>query len=610
MNGMLERILPYRRPLIVLAHALLVTAAFAISFALRFDVPLPDEEWDRLIKSLPVILAVRLLVFYRSGVYQGLWRYVDARDLVTLVKAISIGTLVFVAVVMATGDYGFPRMVFALDWLLCIIAIGGSRFAVRVVREARARRRPEPGEPTRVLVIGAGRAGRGLVREIQDGHDLNYEVVGLLDDDKAMRGRRVHGVSVVGTVGDTVERARALEADEIFVAVPSAAGEERRRITGLAVASGLPVKRVPTLAQIVQGRRLAQLEEVTPEDLLGREPVQVDVKALREQLEGKTVLITGAAGSIGSELARQVAQLDPARLVLLDRSESSLYFTELKLKQEMPAREIVAVVGDVRETAKVEEVFGSYEPEIVYHAAAYKHVPLMERFPLDAIENNIVGTETVAEAAMRHGTRRFVFVSTDKAVRPIGIMGMTKRVAEDLLRSYPSTPTLFVAVRFGNVLGSEGSVLPLFQRQLALGGPLTITDPAAARYFMLVEEAAQLVLQAGSQGSGGDVFLLDMGSEISVADLADSLIRLSGYEPGKDMHVETIGLREGERLREHLVRETEDLLASDHEKVYLAQQPPVKAQAFHQDYEALKHLLGGRQEAAAVELLRVMSARY
>jgi FlaA1/EpsC-like NDP-sugar epimerase len=377
----------------------------------------------------------------------------------------------------------------------------------------------------------------------------------------------------------------------------------------------VPFKTVPALSELLQGKaRIGQLQEVRPEDLLGRDSVRLDLDRLREQLQGRRILVTGAGGSIGSELCRQLAALEPELLVLFERAENSLYFVHMELQSRHRKLHVVPVVGDILDRRKVEEVITAYAPEVIYHAAAYKHVPLTEAHPLEAIQNNVFGTETVALAARRGKVKKFVLISTDKAVRPVGVMGMTKRVAECLLLSLNGGPATFVAVRFGNVLGSDGSVLPIFRWQIAQGGPLTVTDPEATRYFMLMSEAAQLVLQAGAMGKGGEIFFLDTGEPVRIMDLAESLIRLYGLEPGRDIEIQIVGLRPGERLREELVQKQEELLPTEHEKVFKVQNSRFEFEGlrahFEQDLERLRSLVEARDREGAVAMLKEMAIRY
>ena len=609
----LERFLPHRRPVIVGVHFVLVTMAYLLAFLLRFEFHLPASEWDRFLRTLPFLLLARMAVFAWFHLYEGLWRYVSMRDILAILKAVTLSSLIFVACVLAFFGHGFPRSVFVLDWMLCLALVGGVRLALRALRESS--RRCRQGQAKRAFIIGAGDAGEMLLREMDRSLTLNYEVVGFIDDDPRKQGKRIHGVEVVGTVEELPELCQAKDVKELLIAIPSATPEQKRRILERCRNSGVPFKTVPALSELLQGKaRIGQLQEVRPEDLLGRDSVRLDLDRLREQLQGRRILVTGAGGSIGSELCRQLAALEPELLVLFERAENSLYFVHMELQSRHRKLHVVPVVGDILDRRKVEEVITAYAPEVIYHAAAYKHVPLTEAHPLEAIQNNVFGTETVALAARRGKVKKFVLISTDKAVRPVGVMGMTKRVAECLLLSLNGGPATFVAVRFGNVLGSDGSVLPIFRWQIAQGGPLTVTDPEATRYFMLMSEAAQLVLQAGAMGKGGEIFFLDTGEPVRIMDLAESLIRLYGLEPGRDIEIQIVGLRPGERLREELVQKQEELLPTEHEKVFKVQNSKFEFEGlrahFEQDLERLRSLVEARDREGAVAMLKEMASRY
>lgn len=606
---MLRHFLPYRRPVIVMVHLILVAISYLLAFLLRFEFSLPASEWDRFLWTLPLLLLIRMGAFAGFHLYEGLWRYVSMRDILAILKAVTLSALVFLAAVLLFFGHGFPRSIFVLDWVLCLVLVGGARLALRAFQESGSRDRR--GEGKRVVIVGAGDAGEMLLQEIERSRLLNYRVVGFVDDDPRKQGMRLHGIKVVGTIESLPDLCRTMGVQEILIAIPSATQEQKRRILEWCRKSGVPFKTVPALSELLRGKvRIGQLQEISPEDLLGREVVRLDLDRLREELRGRRVLVTGAGGSIGSELSRQLAVFEPELLILFERAESSLYFLDLELRRSYPGLQVIPVVGDILNRRKVEEVFEAYCPEVVYHAAAYKHVPLMEAYPLEAIENNVFGTEVVALAAQQYGVKKMVFISTDKAVRPVGIMGMTKRVAESLLLALNGGPTQFVAVRFGNVLGSDGSVLPLFQRQIARGGPVTVTDPEATRYFMLLSEAVQLLLQAGAMGQGGEVFFLNMGEPIRIMDLAENLIRLSGLEPGRDIPIEVIGLRPGERLSEELVREQEVLLPTAHEKVFMVQNHQFDPEGFRRDFERLRHLVAARDREGAVAQLKAMAVRY
>lgn len=604
-----DRLYPYRRPLIVGLHVALISLAYLFAFLLRFDYRLSPEEWLVFRSTLPLLLVVRVPLFIWFHLDEGLWRYVSVRDILTMMKAISFSSLLFMAGVQVLFWPGFPRSVFVLDWLLCFAAVGGIRLAVRTMREANGRSR-HAGR-ARALIVGAGDAGEILARELDRSTGSRYAVVCFVDDDVKKKGKRIRGIEVLGNLDDLPDLCRGKHVEEILIAMPSVTGPERRRILERCRESGVPFKTVPALDDLLEGKAgISQLQEVLPEDLLGRAAVRLDAEALRLELCGKRILVTGAAGSIGSELCRQLGRFAPATLVLFDRAESGLFFIDQELRWAFPSLKVVPVVGDILSWERVEEVVRMYAPDLVYHAAAYKHVPLMEEHPLEGIVNNIFGTETVAEAARQAGIKKFVLISTDKAVKPVGIMGMTKRVAECLLQSRDEGPTNFVSVRFGNVLGSDGSVLPLFQWQIALGGPVTVTDREATRYFMLLSEAAQLVLQAGALGKGGEVFFLDMGEPVRILDLANNLVRLSGLRPGKDVQIEVTGLRPGERLKEALYVEGETLLPTDHEKVFVLHNHAFDRARFTQDLADLKRLVAARDREGGVAKLKGMAAEY
>jgi FlaA1/EpsC-like NDP-sugar epimerase len=587
-----------------------VTASLGLAFLLRFDFDLSPVLRREFLVALPILLIVRLVAFHLFDLYEGLWRYVSMKDLTSILKAVSLSSMVFVVTIVLVHGPSFPRSVYILEWLLAWALVGGTRFFIRAVREASPTLRE--GELRRALVVGAGDAADQLIRSVHSSLTLNYELVGLVDDDPRKKKAQIRGVEVVGSIAEIPALVESLHVDEIVVAAPSASLEEKRRIMQSSRDAGVPVRTVPTLRELVDGKaRIGQLEPVDPEHLLTREAVNVDLEAIRNEIHGQVVMVTGGAGSIGSELARQLAPFEPRRLILFDRAESNLYFANLEFGQRHPDLEVIPIVGDILDERKVAEVLRKYRPGLIYHAAAYKHVPLMEAHPFEAINNNIFGTEVLAEQAIRFAVRKFVFISTDKAVRPVGVMGMTKRVAEGLLLSLGGTGTTFSCVRFGNVLGSAGSVIPVFQWQLAGNSPLTITDPEATRYFMLLSEAAQLVLQAGSMSMrGGEVFFLDMGSPVRIGQLADDLMHLSGLKPGRDVQVETIGLRPGERLAEELVMEAEELLPSGHEKVFMLWKPAFEPEQFNAQLELLRVHLHQRDKEAALGVLKEMSQRH
>lgn len=604
-----EAILRHRRPLIVLAHGFLIAASLLLAFLIRFEFAVPTDEWRRAGEALVLLLAIRMTFYWYFKLYEGLWRYVSMRDILAILKATTLSEVLFVAAVLAFSGYGFPRSIFVIDWLLCIALVAGARLSIRAFRESSKRYRA--GVSRRALIVGAGDAGERLIRAIQQSLIHDYEIVGIIDDDQRRRRIRIHGVRVLGSVEQIPQIAKSVNAEEVLMAIPSATLEEKRLIAQVASHNGLSVRTVPSMRELIDGNaRIGELEKVTPEDLLEREPVTVDLERLRADLRGKTVLVTGAGGSIGSELCQQLAPFGPGQLVMLERSENTLYLNQVELEQRHPDLNIVPVVGDILDRRQIGELFDTHRPDVVYHAAAYKHVPLMEQQPLAAIENNVFGTENLALAAQACGTSRFVFISTDKAVAPAGAMGRTKRVAEGLLLALAGGSTTFVAVRFGNVLGSDGSVVPLFRRQLLTGRPLTVTDPEATRYFMLISEAAQLVLQAGAMGEGGQVFFLNMGEPVKIMDLAENLIRLSGLSPGRDVRVDTVGLRPGERLSEELASQGEELLPSGHKDIFMASKIDFDAKSYRNDLDCLREHMEVRDVKGALAALDDMASRY
>jgi len=602
---------PYARwALIVLAYAALVTVAYLSAFMLRYDFGLTERKWQLFGLSLLLLLAVRLSGFYALGVYRGLWRYASIQDVVVILQATTLTSIIFTAMATFLFPKMLPRSIYLLDWALCVGLVAGVRVLAILIQSPSSLRRWRRGGK-RIVVVGAGDQAEMLLRELERNPGAGYEAAALVDDDPGRRGRWIRGISVAGPLRDIARVAQQVAADEIVVAMDPVSATQLRNIVAIGRDIGLPVRRMPGLAGLMSGAaKAAQLQEIQPEDLLDREPVRVDLFRLRDQLTGRRVLITGAAGSIGSELAAQIAALDPQRLILLDQAESNLYFLSLQLRERHPDLLLEPAVGDILNAPRVRELLREHRPDIVYHAAAYKHVPLMEENPLEAIENNVLGTEVVAREAARAGVPKFILISTDKAVEPVGIMGMTKRVAELIVLTLISDATSAVAVRFGNVLGSDGSVLPLFKWQAATSGQLTVTDPDVSRYFMLPSEAVQLVLEAGRMGTHGDIFFLNMGEPLRILDLAHRLVRQSGFEPGVDVDIAISGLRPGERLKEILLAGGEELRSTEHQWIYRVGHPPVDRAAFLRDLDALKRAVAARSRVEAAATLQDIVARY
>ncbi len=572
-------VLNYRRPVVVIAHLALWSAAFYGAFFLRFDGHIPAWYLRRTLYWLPTLLVLRALAHAQLGLFRGLWRYTGMRDLLKLIQAAAVSSSLFVLVALFVGPQGVPRSVFVIDWLLALMAVGGMRLAIRAMRETFQAAAAEDGiEGTRrkLLVVGAGDAGEMLVREILKTQAGKYEVVGFVDDSAAKQGERIHGVPVLGPLGKVADLVRAHGVDEVVVAIPSAKGKEMRQILELCQASGASIRTIPGMGSLIDGKvTINQIRPVKIEDLLGREPVTLDTEEIARCINGAVVLITGAGGSIGSELCRQVCRFGPARLVLVEQAENSLFHIHRELREAFPGVVVTPRIGDICDTRRMAAVFTKYKPAVVFHAAAHKHVPMMEWNPGEAIKNNVFGTRKLADLAVHHGVQQFVMISTDKAVNPTSVMGVSKRVAEIYCQSLSQrSGTRFITVRFGNVLGSAGSVVPIFQEQILKGGPVQVTHPDMKRYFMTIPEACQLVMQAGAMGRGGEIFVLDMGDPVKIVDLARDLIRLSGLRPGEDIEIQFSGIRPGEKLFEELATDEEHADKTKHPKIFVGRFRP------------------------------------
>ncbi|MBA2474855.1 MAG: polysaccharide biosynthesis protein, partial [Actinobacteria bacterium] len=547
------------------ADAGLIALAWFLAFKLRFDqLRLPAYYEDYLgWRTIAFVVALKLSVFIAFGFYNRWWRYVSTRDMWGAARGVLAASLLtyLLFYFIPVHEVRIPRAVPLLDMLLLLSFVASSRMLARTIIE-----RPPAGSLVahgrEVIVVGAGDAGQLVIRELQRSRALDATPIGLIDDDPRKRNMRLHGVRVLGTTDDLEHILRDHRPDELLLAIPSASGEVRRKVVDAAQREHVPVKTLPGLHELISGDLdlAGQIRPVQVEDVLGREPVEVDLESIASYVAGKTVLVTGAGGSIGSELCRQIARLGASRLVLVDNSERALFEIERELVDERGFPAGVPVLADVGNRVKLRQVMESYRPAVVFHAAAYKHVPLMEANPLESVRNNVLATKVVAEVAIEFGVARFVLISTDKALNPRAVYGQCKALCEWIVASYglrPDIPTRFVAVRFGNVLGSSGSVIPIFRRQIERGGPVTVTHPEMTRFFMTIPEAASLVVQAGAIGQRGQVFVLDMGEPVRIADLARNMIRLSGRDPDRDVRIEFVGARAGEKLHEELWSETE-----------------------------------------------------
>lgn len=609
----------FRRLFIAACHVVVIVFSLAIAFMLRFEFSIPKTEVALLTTGLWIVLATKLPVFWFARFDRGWWRFVGISDLYTVLIGNLLGSTLFSTVAFFNFGPRFPRSVYIIDFLLCFFATAGLRFSVRLYYESVARELSRQGNKG-LLIYGAGVAGVTLVREIRSNPSMGYRIIGFLDDSPTKRHAIVAGISVLGTGREAlmiVERRKgtASSVDEIVIAMPSASGNQMREALANCRAAGVPCKTIPGVAELLSGKVLtSQIRDVSVVDLLGREPVQLDESMIRSSIQGRSIMVTGAAGSIGSELCRQVARFQPKRLVALDQAESDLFRIQMELGERFPALDLAPEIGDIRDYKRLEEVIRRYGVDSVFHAAAYKHVPLMESHLFEAMTNNVVGTRNLVYAAERNGVSDFLMISSDKAVNPTNIMGTTKRVAELIVSSMPLPSdggrTKFVSVRFGNVLGSNGSVIPVFKQQIAAGGPVTVTHPQMRRYFMTIPEAVQLVLQASTMSKGSEIFVLDMGEPVYIADLAKNMIRLCGKDPDVDIEIRYTGLRPGEKLFEELITEGENILPTYHQKIKIFRGQPVPHKLISERLAELEAAVEARDEAAVLVCLKDLVPEY
>ncbi len=579
----------------LIADAVLVAAAWYLAFQLRFDHGVPVYYQTLLERTILIVVAIKLVVFVGFGFYNRWWRYVSTRDMWGAARGVAAASVVAdLTVYFASPVHNvrLPRSIAVLDFLLTLAAIAGSRMIARSIIE-RPQARNVLARGKEVIVVGAGDAARLMLREMLRTPALGYTPIGLIDDDPRKKNIRIEGVRVLGTIEELPHLIKDNKPDELLIAIPSASGELRAHVFDMA--GEIPVKTLPGLHELISGdlNLTGQIRPVQVEDVLGREPVEVDLASIASYLRDETVLVTGAGGSIGAELCRQIARMDPARLILVDHAETNLF----EIERELVERGVTAahpVLADVKNRQKMRQVFERFQPGVVFHAAAYKHVPMLEANPLESVRNNVLGTKVVAEAAVEFGAARFVLISTDKAANPKNLMGQSKAICEwivEALGHRSDVPTRFVAVRFGNVLNSSGSVIPIFRRQIERGGPVRVTHPEMTRYFMTIPEAVSLVVQAGAIGGRGQVFVLDMGEPVKIVDLAREMIRLSGKEPGRDIAIEFIGIRPGEKLHEELWTANEVVEPTVHSKISRASRPQIDAAWLEEELAELERLV-------------------
>lgn len=550
----------------VVQISIFIVCGFA-AFLIRFNFIIPGVHVRHLVWALPIWLVAKVIVFRLCGLDRGWWRFVSIHDVVRLGAGNVLGSVAGAVFILALAPRGFPRSIYLLDLLICLLATTGVRVFTRILQDSLHNGAGNSTDKA-ILIYGAGAAGVTLLREIRSNAALHYRVLGFIDDNPHKEGLAIQGIKVLGAGEELAAVGRKHQVEEILIALPSATGTEMTTVLTRCHQAGIRCRTIPALAEMIEGRNLAtQIRDVAVEDLLGRNPVRLEEGQIRGSLQGRVVLVTGAAGSIGSELCRQIVRFQPAGIVGFDAAESPLFEIDREMRQAFPQIPFHPEIGSIQHRTRLDEVMGRYRPSAIYHAAAYKHVPLMEAHVFEAIENNVFGTYNVATAAADHSVDDFVMISSDKAVRPTNVMGATKRVAELLLLALQNGRTKYVAVRFGNVLGSNGSVIPIFKKQIAAGGPLTVTHPEMRRFFMTIPEACQLVLQAAAIGKGGQICVLDMGEPVRIVDLARNLILLSGLRPDEDIKIDFTGMRPGEKLYEELSTLLEDTVPTTHDKI-------------------------------------------
>ena len=590
-----EKTMWMRRISLVLIDIGIIILASVSALLIRFEFSMnevPKYFLEIIWEMLPITLPVGIIIFSAFRLYSTLWYYAGATEMLYLAAGCVVDTLfnmVLILYAYRNIEYPMPRSWYFLYGALLLIMVFISRFSLRGFKTISSRRN-QTGKMRRVLIVGAGEAGNAIIKEIVNSRYVNMKIVGIVDDDKTKHGKFMHGIKVIGDRNDIIDIAQSRRVDEIIIAMPSTSAQEMKRILDICKQTACELKRLPGMFQLVNGDvSISKLKDVDVNDLLGREPIKVDLDSIMGYVSGKVVMVTGGGGSIGSELCRQVASHNPKQLVIVDIYENTTYDIQLELKRRYPNLDLVVLIASIRNTKRMDEIFRIYHPEIVYHAAAHKHVPLMEDSPNESVKNNVLGTWKVVQAADKYKVKRFVMISTDKAENPTNIMGATKRICEMIIQTYNNrSETEYVAVRFGNVLGSNGSVIPLFKKQIEEGGPVTVTHPDIIRYFMTIPEAVSLVLQAGAYAKGGEIFILDMGEPVKIVDLAKNLILLSGHKPNEDIQIVFTGLRPGEKLYEEMLMKEEGMQDTANKLIHIGKPIKMDEERFLQQLEELK----------------------
>nr|WP_170299861.1 nucleoside-diphosphate sugar epimerase/dehydratase [Desulfobacter hydrogenophilus] len=608
---------------------ILLCASFYLAHLIRFDFI--KEQWvdTSFLRLLPYVLGCKILFFYLFDLYKGMWRYTSLSDLINIIKASIFSTFIIIAFVLyLTRFEHISRSVFVIDWCLTVMFIAGLRLFVRLCFEAFTEKitlqdvkfalfkifRKNAGSGRGALIIGAGDYGQKVCREFNENPSVKSRVLGFLDDDRSKIGRKIHGVPVLNVIERVEHTIKSTGAEDVIIAIPSLSADRMRHIVELCKKAGVNFKTIPNLGELINGKiDVTSIRKVEYRDLLGREPVKLDQDQIGKYIGGNRVLVTGAGGSIGSELCRQICRYSPEKIILFERAESALYEIDLELKKNFQDVEVVPVLGDIQNRKELHKVFHLVRPDIVFHAAAYKHVPMLEGHPWKAVENNVFGTKNLIEVTRAFKCDKFVFVSTDKAVNPTSVMGTSKRISELLVQENSCAAdceTAFMTVRFGNVIGSVGSVIPLFKKQIEDGGPVTVTHPDIIRYFMLIPEACQLILQAGAMGKGGEIFILEMGKPVKIDNMARDLIRFSGFEPDVDIKIEYTGLRPGEKLYEELMTDLENVVSTDHKKIMVLNTNCVNMGVLNGKLDQLKAMAEARDGQAIRNLMMEMIPEY
>ena len=594
MTEVLQRIMIFRRQiLLIVVDGVLLATAFTLAFFLRFEFGIPSGQMKSLTSFILPVVATKLTIFYFCGLHRRMWRYVGMRDLYNIIWAILLCTLAITVIIYVIYGSTFPRSVIAIDAVLTLAFISGARFASRAIRGLRtggiltSQMKP-------ILIVGASASGETIIREILRRPEFPYRPVGLIDDDIRKRGLSIHGIRVLGTRRQLKELISKYQVEEVFVCAPAVSREVIRDIFFQCQEAGVVCKTLPGIHEIIDGTvSVDQVRQVEIEDILGREPARVDLKNVASYITGSSIAVTGAGGTIGSELCRQISRLNPSVLLMIDQNEGNLFQIQQELLERHGFTSAVTAVGNIANRGRMKALFDTYSTAVVFHAAAHKHVPMMELNLVEAIENNLLATKALAEACIESKVERFVAISTDKAVEPVSVMGITKALAEKIVQVYAlENSTKFINVRFGNVLDSSGSVVPIFRQQIARGGPITVTNPNMTRYFMTITEAVQLVILAGAVGRGGETFVLDMGDPVSILELARNMIRLSGLEIDNDIAIEFTGTRPGEKMQERLFWDHEDVLPTEYERLLEARNSFTSVAEFKESICQLESALG------------------